>query len=305
MYNTKINLNPHWVTGFIDGEGSFYIRLSENKYNKSGWSTQACFQVGLHIKDKDLLLQSKSFFNETGNIYTNNNVVIYQVRSLNEIIQVIIPHFEKYSLITQKQSDFILFKKIVELMNKGEHLNKDGLTKIISLKASLNKGLPNKLKIYFPEVIEIDKPKVNFPIDINYNWIAGFFSGEGCFSVGISKATDCKIGYSVKLQIFLGQHSKDKLLMIHLVNILDCGNAYKYSNREYVELRVSKFEDINTKIIPFFKKYKIIGIKSLDFVDFCKVAELINKKAHLTLEGLEQIRKIKSKTNRSRIVSIN
>jgi LAGLIDADG endonuclease len=41
--------------------------------------------------------------------------------------------------------------------------------------------------------------------------MAGFFSGEGCFSVGISKVTDCKTGYSVKLQIFMGEHSKYKL----------------------------------------------------------------------------------------------
>ena len=27
------------------------------------------------------------------------------------------------------------------------------------------------------------------------------------------------------------------------------------------------------KIIPFFKKYKIIGVKAKDYADFCKVAE--------------------------------
>jgi hypothetical protein len=43
------------------------------------------------------------------------------VRNLNEITNVIIPHFEKYPLITKKQSDYILFKEIVKLMDKGEH----------------------------------------------------------------------------------------------------------------------------------------------------------------------------------------
>jgi hypothetical protein len=54
-------------------------------------------------------------------------------------------------------------------------------------------------------------------------------------------------------------------------------------------------------MIPLFNKHKIIGIKLLNYLDFCKVAELINKKDHLTKEGLENIRKIKSNMNINRI----
>lgn len=54
-------------------------------------------------------------------------------------------------------------------------------------------------------------------------------------------------------------------------------------------------------LIPFFDKYKIIGVKYEDYLDFKKVAQLMEKKAHLTIEGLEDIRKIKAKMNRSRV----
>src|SRR6266700_1241495 len=77
------------------------------------------------------------------------------------IVFIIINHFEKYSLITQKQSDYILFKNIVGLINKGEHLNIEGLGKIISLKAFLNKGLSEKLRINFPSLINKEKRKIN------------------------------------------------------------------------------------------------------------------------------------------------
>lgn len=66
-------------------------------------------------------------------------------------------------------------------MNKGEHLNEKGLYKIISLKALLNKGLPNNLKLYFPNVIRIERSIIDLPININYNLIAGLISGEGSF----------------------------------------------------------------------------------------------------------------------------
>ena len=60
------------------------------------------------------------------------------------------------------------------------------------------------------------------------------------------------------------------------------------------------FKILKKKIIPFFNKYKIQGVKQLDFLDFCKIVELMKNKAHLTKEGLAQIRKIKAGMNKAR-----
>lgn len=78
---------------------------------------------------------------------------------------------------------------IVELIDKSKHLTKDGLIKIVNLKASLNKGLSNKLKIFFFPKVTIKRSKIDSPIIIDYNWVAGFFTGEDCFSVSIYKPT--------------------------------------------------------------------------------------------------------------------
>ena len=40
----------------------------------------------------------------------------------------------------------------------------------------------------------------------------------------------------------------------------------------------------------------------MDFNDWCKVAELIESKSHLTEEGLEKIREIKSNMNKGRVI---
>jgi hypothetical protein len=64
--------------------------------------------------------------------------------------------------------------------------------------------------------------------------------------------------------------------------------------------KVTKFSDIANIIIPFFKKHPIPGVKSKDFNDFCLVAELIKNKEHLTEEGLNRIRKIKTGMNTGR-----
>jgi len=67
-----------------------------------------------------------------------------------------------------------------------------------------------------------------------------------------------------------------------------------------VDFTVSKLADIQNIIIPFFLKYPILGIKSKDFADFCKVTELMKAKAHLTNEGLDQISEIKAGMNKGR-----
>jgi LAGLIDADG endonuclease len=98
------------------------------------------------------------------------------------------------------------------------------------------------------------------------------------------------------LQIILCQHSRDKLLLEKIEDILKSGNIYerKYNNTTVLT--------ISNKLIPFFKKYKIKGIKYSDYEDFCKIAEIIKKENHVKLEGLEEIKLIKSKMNTKRIL---
>jgi hypothetical protein len=44
----------------------------------------------------------------------------------------------------------LLFKNIVEIVNRKEHLTNEGLQKVINLKASLNRGLSHNLSQIFP-----------------------------------------------------------------------------------------------------------------------------------------------------------
>ena len=93
----------------------------------------------------------------------NEKSVQYRVGSLKDLNDKIIPHFDKYPLITQKKADFILFKKIINLMNNKEHLTLDGLQKILYIKASLNLGLSDEIKINFPNISPIERPLIVDP----------------------------------------------------------------------------------------------------------------------------------------------
>jgi hypothetical protein len=122
---------------------------------------KACFKVALHSKDLALIKQIQSFFG-VGSISRDkrDNQAVFSVSSVKDLINVIIPHFDKYPLITQKRADFLLFKWIVEMINRKEHLTEEGLRKIASIKAAMNLGLSEKLKVAFPNSIPVSRPKV-------------------------------------------------------------------------------------------------------------------------------------------------
>jgi hypothetical protein len=86
--------------------------------------------------------------------------------------------------------------------------------------------------------------------------------------------------------------------MRSLIEYLDCGNIYKY--RDSLSYQVSKFSDIENKIIPFFTKFPILGAKSLDFSDFCRAVVIIKDAKFSPKDKLEQISKIKSGMNKGR-----
>jgi len=139
------------------------------------------------------------------------------VSSLKDINNVIIPHFDKYTLLTQKLADYLLFKSVVQLMNNKEHLTSEGLIKIISIKASINKGLSPVLTEAFPSITPIDRPLVQGIEISDPNWVAGFTEGEGCFNVNILSSKAYKAGAQVQLRFEISQHSRDTELMNSLV----------------------------------------------------------------------------------------
>ena len=227
-----------------------------------------------------------------------NNNSIYTV-TLKRDLAIIIKFFCIHKLQTKKRADFLLLMQVIELMKRREHLTLEGLHKILAIKASINWGLSEELKLAFPDLVPVGRPLVENPKIIDPNWLAGFTSGEGCFLINIVKSQRYKLGEAVQLIFKITQHERDEqLIRGAVIELLNCGNLYK--NWDTFDFKVSKLSDITDKIIPFLKKYPILGVKALDFADWCKVAELIKEKKHLTFEGLKQIKKIKAGMNKGR-----
>jgi len=164
----------------------------------------------------------------------------------------------------------------------------------------MNLGLSDIVKTNFNNIIPVDRPIISTTNLTEPQWIAGFVCGEGNFGVKIKKSKKNKIGYQIQLIFILTQHYRDIKLMENLKKYFGSGTIKKDTRHPAVYLILINFSDITNKIIPLFEKYPILGVKQLDYLDFCKVAKLMKEGSHLTREGLDLIRKIKTGMNTGR-----
>ena len=294
-------VNPGVWSGLIDGEGSFSIIVDKNKIRKLGWRIQLKFQIGLHTKDLNLLYTLQQYLGGIGSIHLAKirDIVNYSIDSIEDLNKLII-HLEKYPLLTQKSADLLLFKQAVKLVNNKTHLTAEGLNQIINIKASMNLGLSEVLKSEFAGYTPVERPTINYDnVILDPHWISGFVSAEGNFDVRMP-STNSKQGYRVQLRFRISQHSRDIRLMEKIVEYFGSGKIYKYSGKHAVSFEIVDFTDITNKVLPFFNKNPIIGIKLYDYLDWCKIHSLMINRSHLTVEGINSIRNIKLGMNKGR-----
>lgn len=138
----------------------------------------------------------------------------------------------------------------------------EGLYEIVAIKANMNLGLSDVLKIAFPDVIPIPRPLVELPIkDLDGFWISGFTADEGCFLIRSHKSSRLTLGETVGLEFIITQHSRDKELFEFFIKYFNCGRIYTAGKTTY--FIVSSFKDINAIIIPFFNKYPLQKCKNI------------------------------------------
>ena len=128
-----------YISGYVDGEGCFSVSFSKRKKLKIGWETKPSFSISQNEDRSEVLYKIKNFF-KVGFLRRDfsDKTLKYEVRSLNDLLCKIIPHFDAYPLLSSKQKDFLIFKKICMFIKKGLHKNNKGLHKIVILACKMN-----------------------------------------------------------------------------------------------------------------------------------------------------------------------
>ena len=145
-----MDLDPWYVTGFVEGEGCFCVSISKHKTKRLGLEARLMFEIEMIIDDKPLLEKLQNYF-DCGQIYILNYErygwrphVKYAVKSQRDVIEKIIPFFRKYPLKGKKKKDFEYFCSAAEMFKSKEHLTEEGIKKLRKIQLKMN--IRRKLK---------------------------------------------------------------------------------------------------------------------------------------------------------------
>lgn len=206
----------------------------------------------------------KAFFGGVGSItYASKDTLHYRIASLHDLIHIVLPHFDKYPLNTQKRADFILFKEIILLMINKEHLTMEGIQKIVNFRSSINLGGTESLKKAFPNTVPVERPVIeDIAIDNPY-WFAGF-SASPIKTQFINKRFVSDIRHSPiktefeKKRFFsvISRHKEDaKSLSLGSTNVVLWGNNLSST----VGVRFSRYQ-LSLVKLPLYIRSVIVGL---------------------------------------------
>ena len=155
-------LNPHYVSGFIDGEGSFSVSIGKHKTLRRGYEVRPEFEIELRKDDQEILERILITIG-TGRIYDCSYDrygwyphAKYKVTSIWDMKENLFPFLDAYPLQAKKAKSYALFKEIVLMVCDKKHLSDAGFERIVGLRDEL-RALGKKAKTYYGKVSEFDK----------------------------------------------------------------------------------------------------------------------------------------------------
>lgn len=301
--HSSTDLDPNWVTGFADAEGSFSVIVEIPEPSK--WKVRTSFEINSHENDREILYKIQSFFG-VGGVYhrLDRKISVYRVTNIKYIKDIIIPHFSRYPLITQKRVDFLLWAQVVNMIYSKQYKNKEGFLNILSCYASINRGVSKKVLMHYPDIVRCDKPLINLPDQLNPWWVSGFIAGDGGFSIYLRYAKDYDIKEKVYCRFHITQHSKDLELLKLFIKFFSCGVVDMRSNplTPRCDFFVQDIGSLLEKVIPHFDSYPLLNLKQKDFICFKEALIIIKLKDHLTPEGLNKIKELNLEMNTNRLI---
>lgn len=138
-------LDPQYVAGFIDGEGSFVVSFGRHKTLKRGIEIRAEFTIELRADDKDILCRILKTIG-CGRIYDASYEkygwyphVKYKITSTKDMELFLIPFLDRTPLQAKKREVYKVFRQIILMMRRKEHLTDAGFKKIRKLRHEYRK----------------------------------------------------------------------------------------------------------------------------------------------------------------------
>jgi hypothetical protein len=140
-----------YISGYADGEGCFTVSISPRAKLLVGWEVRPSFSVSQNGDRAEVLHVMQAYFG-CGSIRPDRSdkTLKWETRRLDDLVDRVVPHFERFPLMSGKRLDFERFATVCRLAAAGAHRSRTGLIEIVELARKMN---PSGKRRYDAEAI--------------------------------------------------------------------------------------------------------------------------------------------------------
>lgn len=125
IHKNKNKLNNNYISGFVHADGTFTNSIIKGK-NKLYINPR--FIVKQHKDNIYILEEIKKRLNNLGSIKkANNKIASYTITNLKDIVNVVLPFFDKYQVRGNRYFSYLKFKLLVNILINEKIIYKSNL----------------------------------------------------------------------------------------------------------------------------------------------------------------------------------
>lgn len=128
-----------YISGYVDGEGCFCVSFQPSKRHRFGWEIRPSFSVSQNADRSNLLFTIQNLW-KCGFIRPDRSdkTLKFEVRTVQDLVEIVIPHFRAYPLLSAKQNDVEYFDKVCCWIHDKKHLESQGFEMIVKTAMKMN-----------------------------------------------------------------------------------------------------------------------------------------------------------------------
>ena len=163
--NHKIIITPYWLLGFIEGEGTFFVRktialgfgISQTKSELNVLETIKIFLLNLPgVMDLNINKENtkvvQCYIESKAKNERSKPMVNIRITDLNYIKKVLVPFLNNLTWFSKKEQDYKDWKIILAFICEGKHFTKEGEEVIYLINRGMNIRRLTTNKFMFPKI---------------------------------------------------------------------------------------------------------------------------------------------------------
>lgn len=288
---TGFNLSPDYISGLAQTDGSFFCSVVISTKHRFGLQFRPKFTLTADLDSKYVLDSIAQYFC-CGKVTTNlkTHSAEYVVEKLENLKNIIIPHFLNYPVFCAKLHAFKLFKQIVSILSTKDNRTIEGRIELLKMALSMNittNRSKDRINLLFSllgvsdtkDIEFIENTITNITSPITDNNIAGIIDGDGSFYVSFNQNGSIKTGFSIT-----GDKDSRPLLEGIQEKFKGIGSIKKGSKNELV-YTITGLNQIIDVLIPFIDQNPLFSERALHYEKFKTVSLILKGEQPLTTES--------------------